>query len=112
MRERGSAHIRRAYGVTGAPSPACFRTYSAASPCVAHQTLPAPLLSMCAMSCSSAMMRDRCPELCGCIVRTNVVPSSYALSNSSIQTRATSRGGLYLSLIHISEPHETPEHLV
>lgn len=66
----------RAHRARGSPSFAAVRTYSAASPWVANQTRPVPFEAMCARSCSSATMRERCPEMWGCSVSTIIVPSS------------------------------------
>ncbi len=54
-------HARDQGRVCGSPSRASRRTYSAASACVAHQTVFASFAWMCAISSSSATMRDRCP---------------------------------------------------
>src|SRR5439155_364137 len=55
-------------------------TYLAISSCVANHTPGFDF--MCTISFSSPATRDRCPVMCGCMVRMKRPPSSYATSNS------------------------------
>src|SRR5579872_3863431 len=76
------------------PSPVlyfpCSFKYFATSSSVANHTPGFDFIYV--INLSTCTILDRCPEMCGCIVNKNSVPSSYAPSNSALYTSNTDSG--------------------